>query len=54
MSAAGVETMMNVLAYADGNHDLVALADRIGVSFENCIPIIETLMKEQLIERINS
>ncbi len=53
MSATGVQTMMNILAYADGHHDLVALADRIGVSFEACIPIIETLMKERLLERID-
>ena len=53
MSASGVETMMNILAYADGQHDVVALADRIGVSFEACIPIIETLLKEQLLERID-
>ncbi len=53
MSASGVETMMNILAYADGQHDLIALADRVGVSFEACIPIIGTLIKEQLLERID-
>jgi aminopeptidase-like protein len=51
-SANEVQTMMNVLAYADGEHDLTSLADRIGVPAENCIPIIERLLQERLLERI--
>ena len=53
MSASGVQTMMNILAYADGQHDLIDLANRIGVSFEACIPIIDTLVKHQLLEPID-
>jgi len=47
-----VETMMNILAYADGEQDLISLADRIGVPAETCIPIIERLLQERLLERI--
>jgi aminopeptidase-like protein len=53
MSAQSVQTMMDVLAYADGHHDLIDLADRIGVSAATCSPIIDVLMREQLLERID-
>jgi aminopeptidase-like protein len=48
-----VQTMMNILAYADGKCDLIALAERIGVSAESCLPIVERLLQEQLLERID-
>jgi len=48
-----VQTMMNILAHADGQCDLIGLAERIGVSAESCLPIIERLLQEQLLERIN-
>jgi aminopeptidase-like protein len=47
-----VRTMMNILAYADGTRDLVSLANRIGVSGETCIPIVERLLDQQLLERL--
>jgi len=47
-----VQTMMNILAYADGERDLISLADRIGVPAETCVPIIERLLQERLLERI--
>jgi aminopeptidase-like protein len=53
-SATSVRTMMNILAYADGRHDLVALADRIGVSAETCVPILDVLQREGLVERLDS
>jgi aminopeptidase-like protein len=43
---------MHILQYADGNHDLIDLAERIGVYAENCIPIIEQLLEEKLLERL--
>jgi aminopeptidase-like protein len=52
-SGVQVETMMNILAYADGQRDLVSLADRIGVPAETCIPIIVTLLQEHLLERVD-
>jgi aminopeptidase-like protein len=51
-SGLQVQTMMNILAYADGQRDLVSLAERIGVPAETCIPIIERLLQERLLERI--
>jgi len=50
--SALVATMMNILAYADGQHDLIALADRIGVPAESCPKIIERLMREKLLEKV--
>jgi aminopeptidase-like protein len=52
-SGMQVQTMMNILAYADGQRDLIALAERIGVSAESCLPIIERLLHERLLERID-
>ncbi|MFY9906097.1 MAG: winged helix-turn-helix domain-containing protein, partial [Terriglobales bacterium] len=50
--ASGVRTMMNILAYADGQ-PLVAIAERIGVSAESCLPIVSRLVEEHLLERID-
>ena len=50
-SGLEVQTMMNILAYADGQHDLIALAEKIGVPAETCIPVIERLLQERLLER---
>ena len=52
-SGLQVQTMMNILAYADGTRDLVSLAERIGVPAETCIPIIARLLQERLLERID-
>jgi aminopeptidase-like protein len=51
-SGLAVQTMMNILTYADGERDLISLAERIGVPAETCIPIIERLLREGLIEKI--
>jgi len=51
-SAIDVRTMMDILAYADGEHDLISLADRIGVPAEHCIPIVNRLLQERLLERV--
>ena len=50
-SGFSVRTMMNVLAYADGNHDLIALADRINADALECAGIAERLVAEGLLER---
>jgi aminopeptidase-like protein len=52
-SGQEVYTMMNILAYADGQRDLVSLADRIGVPAETCLPIIARLLEARLLERID-
>ena len=51
-SGAAVRTMMNILAYADGERDLISLAEQIQVPAEECLPIVERLEQEQLVERI--
>ncbi len=51
-SAVAVRNMMNVLAYADGELDLISLAEHIEVPAEDCLPIIERLVQERLMERI--
>jgi aminopeptidase-like protein len=51
--SAEVSTMMNILAFADGQRDLVSLADRIGMPAETCMPIITKLLHEGLLERID-
>jgi aminopeptidase-like protein len=52
-SGQQVRTMMNILAYADGQRDLVSLAERIGEPAETCIPIIARLLQERLLERVD-
>jgi aminopeptidase-like protein len=52
-SGLQVQTMMNILAYADGQRDLVSIAERIGVPAETCVPIVTRLLQEHLLERID-
>jgi aminopeptidase-like protein len=52
-SGLQVQTMMNILAYADGQRDLVSLAEQLGVSAETCMPIVAKLLEEGLLERID-
>jgi len=49
---AQVRTMRNVIAYADGTMDLIGLADRIGASTAEVIPIIRKLAEAGLLEII--
>jgi aminopeptidase-like protein len=48
-SGEQVRTMMNVLAYADGSCDLLALADRIGADALECAVIAERLRAHDLL-----
>ncbi len=52
-SGLEVQTMMNILTYADGHRDLVSLAERIGVPAETCIPIVARLLQERLLVRVD-
>ena len=46
--------MMNLLAYADGAHDTVALAERAGISFAEAIPILGKLERAGVLRRTSS
>lgn len=49
-SGATVRTMMNVLAYCDGNHDLIDIGNRIGVCATDLVPTVAKLCDAGLIE----
>jgi hypothetical protein len=48
-SGRSVQTTKNILAYADGTHDLIALAEKIGASALECLLLIQTLCQEKLL-----
>jgi len=45
------QTMMRLISYADGKRDLIDLAERIGAYAGDCLPVIETLVSANLLER---
>lgn len=51
-SAHHVNSVMNLLAYADGKTDLVGIADIIDVPVWKCCEIAETLCSYDLLERV--
>lgn len=44
-----VAAMLDFIAYADGQNDLIDISDRIQVPIDVLIPIIEELIKNELI-----
>lgn len=50
-SGLRVRTMMNLLAYADGQHDLLEIAEIIGADILHCAEIAETLVAHELLCR---
>ena len=51
-STRQVATMMDILTYADGETDLLAIADRIGVTVEACAVIAKRLAQEDLLREV--
>ena len=51
-SAQHVRAMMNILAYADGQSDLLTIADLIGEDVMHCASICETLVAHNLLARV--
>jgi aminopeptidase-like protein len=51
-AGAELTLLMNILAYSDGEHDLVALAERIGANALDCLPVIARLEQERLLEPV--
>jgi aminopeptidase-like protein len=49
-SGRSVRTLTNILAYADGSRDLIALADTIGEDARDCVAILKTLAEAALVE----
>jgi aminopeptidase-like protein len=50
-SAAGVDTMMNVLAFADGTSDLLDIAETIGSDMMECAEAAERLERLGLLRQ---
>lgn len=47
-----VKKITNLIAYADGTEDLIAISSRIGVPVEELIPIVEKLCGAGLLETV--
>jgi aminopeptidase-like protein len=50
--SASAEPILNFLAYCDGEHDLIALADRINMPIEQCFDIGRRLHEAKLISEV--
>ncbi len=53
-SASSVRTMMNLISYCDGTLTLLEIADLIHEPFWELVPIVETLMSHDLLEKRSS
>ncbi len=47
-----VKHMMDLLAYCDGQKDLLWIAEKLKVSFETLVPLVRTLIEHDVIERV--
>ncbi len=48
-SAEGVRDMMNLIAYADGEQDMIAIAEKVGCSIFDLLPYAEQLSQQGLL-----
>jgi aminopeptidase-like protein len=51
-AATDVKTMLNVLAYADGKHDLLDIAETLGVPLWELLPVVRVLEREGLLAEV--
>jgi aminopeptidase-like protein len=49
-SALDVRAMMNVLAYCDGDHDVIMLGERVGLDSPTVVSLLERLASAGVIE----
>ena len=52
-SSLNVKTMMNILAFCDGHHDLLWIAEKFGKPIMELFPIVETLFQNDLLKIID-
>jgi len=52
-SALNVKTMMDILAFCDGDHDLLWIAEKIDKPIMELFPIVETLFQKDLLKIID-
>ena len=47
-----VQLMMDVIAYSDGDHDLLTLSEKLGASFDRCADIAEKIFDAGLFKKV--
>lgn len=50
-SGQTVREMMNILAYSDGNHDVIDLSFKLNIPFDTCLEISKKLEKNKILKR---
>ncbi len=51
-SGTTVQDLMNVIAYCDGENDLIDISNICGLKFKEVLKIIETLFTNELVEEV--
>jgi len=51
-STKQVRDMMNLIAYSDGKHSLLDIADKIGVPMWDLWPLVDRLKAHELLEAV--